>query len=135
MIYDEMLTVKVNGKDKILASLLWADTDPHAVKMVFHAEVRVHWLVSRERLTQAIKYYVAVGEECGDVRFEPAGGGESLRMIVDSPTGYAEIDFDLQDLAQFVAATDEVVPVGREFELLDAMIEDELQSILEAGLV
>lgn len=77
----------------------------------------VEWVFSRELLSQGLTDSSGVG----DVRFRPIEERD-LRMIVveiESPEGYALLELDHESVAEFLDATEELVPLGSESDHFD----------------
>jgi hypothetical protein len=77
----------------------------------------VEWVFSRELLTQGLTDSSGVG----DVRFRPIEE-RGLRMLVveiESPEGYALLELDHEAVAEFMDATEELVPLGSESDHFD----------------
>lgn len=77
----------------------------------------VEWVFSRELLTQGLTDSSGVG----DVRFRPIEE-RGLRMLVveiESPEGYALLELDHESVAEFLDATEELVPLGSESDHFD----------------
>lgn len=104
--------------------LVFDPADPFAVAM--HLEARagtVVWTFARELLAEGL--YGPAGD--GDVQVWPclsSTGGAVVIIELSSPDGMAILQAESRDVAGFVAATEEVVPPGREGShlLLDDLI-------------
>jgi hypothetical protein len=84
----------------------------------------VEWVFSRELLVAGLTDATGVG----DVRFRPLEE-RGLRMLVveiESPEGYALLELDHEAVADFLDATEELVPLGSEGEHfdVDALIDE-----------
>ncbi len=77
----------------------------------------VEWVFSRELLTQGLTESAGVG----DVRFRPIeeSGLHMLAVEIESPEGYALLELDHESVAEFLDATEELVPFGSESEHFD----------------
>lgn len=85
----------------------------------------VEWAFSRELLVEGLTGPAGVG----DVRLRPEEAERGLHMMVveiESPEGYARLEMDLEGVAGFLGATEELVPLGAESEHfdVDALIEE-----------
>ncbi|MES4891507.1 SsgA family sporulation/cell division regulator [Streptomyces sp. NPDC096012] len=103
----------------IPATLRYDRCDPFAVRMTFPAPatlegVEVCWTFSRELLTAGLQG----PEGCGDVRVRPYGYDRTV-LEFHAPEGTAVIHVRSGEIRRFLAAADELVPVGREHLQLD----------------
>jgi hypothetical protein len=84
----------------------------------------VEWVFSRELLVAGLTESAGVG----DVRFRPLeeNGLSMLVVEIESPEGYALLELDHQAVADFLGATEELVPLGSEDEHfdVDALIDE-----------
>jgi hypothetical protein len=84
----------------------------------------VEWVFSRELLVEGLTDSAGVG----DVRFRPMEerGLNMLVVEIESPEGYALLELDLEAVAGFLGATEELVPLGAEEEHfdVDALIDE-----------
>jgi hypothetical protein len=77
----------------------------------------VEWVFSRELLVEGLDESAGVG----DVRFRPIEE-RGLRMLIveiESPEGYALLELDHDSVADFLEATEEMVPLGSEDDHFD----------------
>jgi hypothetical protein len=92
---------------------------PYTVTASFHTERDrwVEWVFSRELLVEGLDESAGVG----DVRFRPIEERGLLMLVVEieSPEGYAMLELDHEAVAEFLMATEEVIPLGREGEHFD----------------
>ncbi len=88
----------------------------------------VEWVFSRDLLVAGLTDSAGIG----DVRFRPLSdrGLDMLAVEIESPEGYALLELDLEAVAGFLGASEEVVPLGAEAEHfdVDALI-DELTKV------
>lgn len=84
----------------------------------------VEWVFSRELLVQGLTETAGVG----DVRFAPVeeNGLTMLAVEIESPEGYALLELDHSAVADFLDATEELVPLGNESQHfdVDALIDE-----------
>ncbi|AJP04858.1 SsgA family sporulation/cell division regulator [Streptomyces leeuwenhoekii] len=103
----------------IPATLHYDRRDPFAVRMTFPAPatlegVDVCWTFSRELLTAGMEQ----PEGHGDVRVRPYGYDRTV-LEFHAPEGTAVVHVRSGELRRFLAATNELVPVGLEYLQLD----------------
>ncbi|MEV5882242.1 SsgA family sporulation/cell division regulator [Streptomyces sp. NPDC052020] len=103
----------------IPATLHYDRRDPFAVHMTFPAPatlegVDVCWTFSRELLTAGMEQ----PEGHGDVRVRPYGYDRTV-LEFHAPEGTAVVHVRSGELRRFLAATNELVPVGLEYLQLD----------------
>lgn len=116
--------VAPSGRRTTLAvTLVYADADPYAVRLVFHGpHDDIAWMVDRELLIAGLDQ--AVGE--GDVLVRPTPAGDAVEIGFHSPDGSLRTTVPRPDLDGFLARTLEVVPLGDEWvdadELLEALL-------------
>jgi hypothetical protein len=100
--------------------------EPFTVTAAFQTDQDrwVEWVFSRELLVTGLTESAGVG----DVRFRPMAerGLNMLVVEIESPEGYALLELDLDSVAGFLGATDELVPLGAEGEHfdVDALIDE-----------
>ena len=77
----------------------------------------VEWVFSRELLVTGLDESAGIG----DVRFRPIEerGLRMLAVEIESPEGYALLELDHEAVAEFLDATEELVPLGSEDERFD----------------
>jgi hypothetical protein len=84
----------------------------------------VEWVFSRELLVEGLTESAGVG----DVRFAPVeeNGLTMLAVEIESPEGYALLELDHTAVGDFLAGTEEMVPLGSESEHfdVDALIDE-----------
>lgn len=84
----------------------------------------VEWVFSRELLVAGLTEPAGLG----DVRFSPLEerGLRMLAVEIESPEGYALLEVDHEAVADFLAATESLVPLGSESEHfdVDALIDE-----------
>jgi len=116
----------------LVASLYYSTEDPYAIRIAFHVglDEPVEWIFARELLSTGVE-----GEEgLGDVKVWPSTGSESglpgsvLNIELSSPFGQAHFEAPLQEIADFLQRTYQIVPVGGETDHID--VETELTDLL-----
>jgi Streptomyces sporulation and cell division protein, SsgA len=116
----------------LVASLYYSKEDPYAIRIAFHVglDEPVEWIFARELLSTGVE-----GEQgLGDVKVWPSTGSESglpgsvLNIELSSPFGQAHFEAPLQEIADFLRRTHQVVPVGSETDHVD--VESELTDLL-----
>ncbi|HEX6449747.1 MAG TPA: SsgA family sporulation/cell division regulator [Trebonia sp.] len=116
----------------LVASLYYSSEDPYAIRIAFHVglDEPVEWIFARELLSTGVE-----GEHgLGDVKVWPSSGSESdlpgqvLNIELSSPFGQAHFEAPLQEVADFLRRTYQVVPVGNETDHVD--VESELTDLL-----
>ncbi len=86
----------------------------------------VEWMVARDLLHAGLSH--PAGD--GDVRLWPARtAGDVLFLELRAPSGHALFELSRAALAGFVAATERLVPIGREADALD--VDRELHALLQ----
>ena len=99
---------------------------PYTVMAAFQTDHErwVEWVFSRDLLVEGLTDSAGVG----DVRFRPLSerGLDMLVVEIESPEGYALLEVDLESVAGFLGATDDLVPLGTEGEHfdVDALIDE-----------
>lgn len=92
--------------------------DPYAVQATFrHSEGEVTWVFARDLLRSGV--LESAGE--GDIKVRPVTvGGETLiQLELSSPSGRAVIQADRSEIAEFVEASDDLLPPGMEWQYLN----------------
>ena len=122
----DMVLLLPKGKTKDCCVMFtYVAADPYAVTLTFFGlSAQPHddtsWTFARSLLTEGVSSGVS---GTGDVRFFPREGTpvgkESLQMTLSSPSGKAIFSINKLDLANFLARTYELVPVGAESEHFD----------------
>ncbi|WP_020668824.1 SsgA family sporulation/cell division regulator [Amycolatopsis nigrescens] len=112
--------VSMNGSSvPVLSRLSFLAGEPFAVNVAFRTERGrwVEWTFARELLADGLVEPTGIG----DVRLRPdlAADEDILFLEIESPEGYALIEFEREDVAQFVQATLDLVPLGTEHEHFD----------------
>jgi hypothetical protein len=109
---------------RVAAHLRYDTRDPFAVCVSFDAggTERIEWTFARELLDQGL--WQSTGD--GDVRVWPRGGAVFLALC--SPSGKAILETPRPAVADFVARTQRLVPVGRESEFIN--LDRELDGLL-----
>ncbi|HEX4704031.1 MAG TPA: SsgA family sporulation/cell division regulator [Pseudonocardiaceae bacterium] len=115
------------GGIEVVVELRYSRDQPYAVIATFHAspDSSVEWDFSRDLLIEGM--IAEAGE--GDIRIGPAD--DNLHTIIfelRSPDGYAVLATDAGPLAEFLAASYEMVAVGAEHLAVD--VEHELTALL-----
>lgn len=93
----------------------YSPADPYAVELAFPDTNGglVVWSLARDLLADGLVGPVGLG----DVRLLP--GPKRIRMELASPTGRAALFFVRDDVAEAIAATERLVPVGAESARID----------------
>jgi hypothetical protein len=98
--------------------MIYSTRDPYAVRFTFYPapDQSVDWVFARDLLHAG-----CVGPAGdGDARFTPcASDAYSVVLTMTSPTGAAACRFDIEDLAEFLTETYELVDDGEESALID----------------
>ncbi|CAL9359556.1 Sporulation-specific cell division protein SsgB [Streptomyces sp. enrichment culture] len=115
----------------ISATLHYDRRDPFAVRMTFPAPatlegVDVCWTFSRELLAAGMEQ----PEGDGDVRVRPYGYDRTV-LEFHAPEGTAVVHVRSGELRRFLAAADELVPVGLEHLQLD--LDHDLAELMRGG--
>ncbi|MEI4270921.1 SsgA family sporulation/cell division regulator [Klenkia sp. LSe6-5] len=118
---------------QLSATLGYDPRDPFAVRIRFGGRPRagapddgVEWLVARDLLASGL------GHPCGDgdVRLWPARTAEDVLFLeLRAPSGHALFELSRTALADFVAATEQLVPLGQESDVAD--MGPELHALLQ----
>jgi Streptomyces sporulation and cell division protein, SsgA len=116
----------------LVASLYYSQEDPYAIRIAFHVglDEPVEWIFARELLSTGVESE----EGLGDVKVWPSTGSESglpgsvLNIELSSPFGQAHFEAPLEEIADFLRRTYQVIPVGRETDHID--VETELTDLL-----
>jgi hypothetical protein len=117
----ERKTVGHLGRDGIEypLTLKFDASDAIAVRAVFVGDgVTVDWHMSRALLKAGTVQAVGVG----DVHVYPSFSRGVVVLILRSPDGSAELELSAKVVAEFLAATEEVVPLGAEAVDVDAAL-------------
>jgi hypothetical protein len=96
----------------------YGSDDPYAVSVAFQGpDEVVTWVFARDLLAEGL---LAPGGE-GDVTVRPEFGpnGEVLVIGLASPDGEAELEADADDVRDFLARTEQVLPRGQEHTVID----------------
>ena len=109
---------------KVGAQLRYDTRDPFAVCVSFDAGAseRIEWTFARDLLDQGL--WQATGD--GDVKIWPRGG--SVFLALCSPSGRAVLETPRGAVADFVARTQRLVPVGKESNFVN--LDRELNALL-----
>lgn len=119
--------VSMNGTEApVLSRLSFAANEPFAVTVAFRTERGrwIEWAFARELLITGLNEPVGIG----DVRVRPdlTDDQDLLFLEIESPDGYALVEFDREDVEAFVTASLDIVPLGAESTYfdVDALIEE-----------
>ncbi|MFF3006733.1 SsgA family sporulation/cell division regulator [Kitasatospora sp. NPDC057940] len=100
---------------KLAVQCRYRSADPYAVELDFGAdEGGAVWVLSRELLRLGLRG--PAGD--GDVHIEP-GDGDMVFIALGGRVGIALLNAPADPLARFLAATEDLVPTGRESSHLD----------------
>jgi hypothetical protein len=120
------LVALYDGSTPVRSRWSYRADQPFTVTAAFQTERDrwVEWAFSRDLLVDGLRGPAGVG----DVRLHPESedGLTVLVVEIESPEGYAELELDHAAVANFLAATGEVVPIGEEsnhFDV-DALIDE-----------
>ena len=120
------LVALYDGTTPVRSRWSYRADQPYTVTAAFQTDRDrwVEWVFSRELLVDGLDDSAGVG----DVRFRPIEerGLHMLVVEIESPEGYALLELDHEAVAEFLAATEDVVPLGGEgahFDV-DALIEE-----------
>lgn len=100
------------------AALDYSADEPYSIRATFHTgEADVSWVFARELLVEGMGGPAG----CGDISVWPGRhqGQEVLFLSLSSDTGQAMLRTDTDEIRRFVNRTFEVVPTGRESDLID----------------
>lgn len=120
------LVALYDGTTPVRARWSYRADQPYTVTVAFQTDRDrwVEWVFSRELLADGLSDAAGVG----DVRFRPIEerGLHMLAVEIESPEGYALLELDHGAVTDFLDATEELVPLGRESEHfdVDALIEE-----------
>lgn len=120
------LVALYDGTTPVRSRWSYRADQPYTVTAAFQTERDrwVEWVFSRDLLATGLTEAAGIG----DVRFAPLEE-RGLRMLVveiESPEGYALLEVDHVGVAEFLDATEEMVPLGGEdahFDV-DALIDE-----------
>ncbi|MFL6124946.1 SsgA family sporulation/cell division regulator [Actinophytocola sp.] len=113
------LVALYDGTTPVRSRWSYRADEPFTVTAAFQTDRDrwVEWVFSRELLVAGLNDPAGVG----DVRFRPIEE-RGLRMLaceIESPEGYALLELDHEAVAEFLDATEEIIPLGREDEHFD----------------
>ncbi|MGB3439393.1 MAG: SsgA family sporulation/cell division regulator [Actinophytocola sp.] len=120
------LVALYDGSTPVRSRWSYRGDHPYTVVAAFQTDREhwVEWVFSRELLVAGLTESAGVG----DVRFSPIeeGGMRILIVEIESPEGYALLELDHQSVADFLGATEKMVPLGGEDEHfdVDALIDE-----------
>jgi hypothetical protein len=110
----------------------WTTRNPHEVAARFMVgELDAHrdivWTFARELLAEAFDECAGDDVGLGDITFHPLDE-YSLDMTLDSPSGRARFELHAPSISEFLADTEEIIPVGHELRhcRIDHAIEEML---------
>ncbi len=105
--------------------------DPYAVRLRFSSggAADVEWVFARRLLAEGLHRQSGHG----DVRVAPLRGsrGATIAIELTAPTGQAVCEASSADLADFIDATERLIPIGAEPQVMD--LDTELSALLTAG--
>ena len=116
----------------VRAQLRWRIADPYVVRMTFETgnpnQPQVPWELSRELLAEGLIRPAGPG----DVRITPEGQNpKTLLLQLRAPRGQVKFRVDAWELAEFLDATFDALPLGR--ELLWVPLDAEITALLDAA--
>ena len=113
------LVALYDGSTPVRSRWSYRADQPFTVTAAFQTERDrwVEWAFSRDLLVEGVCGPAGVG----DVRLHPeTDNGLTLLIVeIESPEGYAELELDHAGVSSFLAATEEVVPIGEESDHFD----------------
>lgn len=113
------LLVEGEGVWTVLGTFGYEASDPLAVRLAMSVDgAVVEWLFARELLADGLTGPAGLG----DVHLYPhlsLDGLETVRLELSAPDGQAVLEMPAGEVAQFLDATYQVVPLGAETEHLD----------------
>ncbi|MDQ0381935.1 SsgA family sporulation/cell division regulator [Amycolatopsis thermophila] len=117
---EEHQFVSLDGYDiPVFSRWSYTTADPYAVTLSFRADRGswVEWCFARDLLVAGLSG--PAGE--GDVRIRPdlSPDPDQMLMELESPDGYAVVEFGREAAARFVASTHTLVPLGAESAFVD----------------
>jgi hypothetical protein len=122
--------VLVLGGDRVVVvptTLQYSSENPYAVTALFRTtEGDVGWIFGRDLLAEGLAG--PAGE--GDVTVWPSADGKVVCVALDSPSGGALLEADLEHVRGFLADTYRLVPEGAESGLMD--LDSEIAALLDA---
>jgi sporulation and cell division protein SsgA len=108
------LVALYDGGTPVRARWSYRADQPFTVTAAFQTDRDrwVEWAFGRELLAEGLRGPAGVG----DVRLHPEADDELTVLVVEieSPEGYAELELDHEAVSSFLAATEEIVPLGEE---------------------
>lgn len=99
-------------------SLRYSRQDPYAVSIVFTGPgEEIIWVFARDLLAEGLD----LPQGYGDVRIRPEHRDQRRYVMIGltSPDGTAELEADDEQLREFVAVTEALVPRGHEDTVID----------------
>ena len=116
----------------LAASFLYSARDPYAVRIAFRAGLNepIEWIFARDLLAAG----VGGREGPGDVTVWPSAGpeggapGSVLHIELSSPFGQAHLEAPVEQIADFLRRTYQIVPAAHESEHLN--VDAELNDLL-----
>lgn len=120
------LVALYDGTTPVRSRWSYRADQPYTVTAAFQTDRDrwVEWVFSRELLVEGLTGPAGVG----DVRLRPEAerGLNMLVVEIESPEGHAVLELDLEGVAGFLGATEELVAFGAESEYfdVDALIEE-----------
>ncbi|HWM04866.1 MAG TPA: SsgA family sporulation/cell division regulator [Actinophytocola sp.] len=124
-IHTELVSL-YDGTTPVRSRWSYRADQPFTVTAAFQTERDrwVEWSFSRDLLVEGLTGPAGVG----DVRLHPESerGLTMLVVEIESPEGYAELELDHDGVSSFLAATEQLVPVGEESDHfdVDALIDE-----------
>jgi sporulation and cell division protein SsgA len=113
------LVALYDGSTPVRSRWSYRADQPFTVTAAFQTERDrwVEWAFSRDLLVEGLRGPAGFG----DVRLHPeTDNGLTLVIVeIESPEGYAELELDHAGVSSFLAATEEVVPIGEESDHFD----------------
>jgi hypothetical protein len=120
------LVALYDGATPVRSRWSYRADQPFTVTAAFQTERDrwVEWVFSRDLLVAGLTEPAGLG----DVRFSPLEerGLHMLVVEIESPEGYALLELDHESVAEFLGATEDLVPLGSESQHfdVDALIDE-----------
>lgn len=135
------------GPAAVLVVLSWWSDNPYAIELRFLTKGRatnddVVWVISRELLAEGMDFPAGIGDVhicpvvelpcCDDHCDDHVADTPLTELRLRSPSGRAEVQFDTNDLSEFLDSTAQLIPIDEESArgtLLD--IDEELYRMID----
>jgi hypothetical protein len=111
-----VLTDLITSGQLLFAKLHYNTKDPYAVRLAFPSLPISDWVFARDLLAAGLQSPAGVG----DVRLEPRH--DTVHISLTSPQGHAVLAVDVDDVIEFLIATEELVEYHQETVDVDDVI-------------